>query len=136
MFSKNPKLFTKVDEVFKSIKKVDEVFKSIKKVGMNFAINKNFIFRGREQYLDHAAPVEGSSPLPGASPISKSDQKVVKTKQCKHVIFVKSRFLLGCDRLLPFFIPNNSQNPPPRTHPGRPLFTFLGGEIAHGITKS
>ena len=101
---------------------------------MNFTIKKNLLFRGQEQYLDHAAPVEGSSPLPGASPISKSVQKVVWTNR-KYIIFVRSRCLLGCDRLLPFLIQKNTQNPPPRTHPGRSLFTFLGGENAHGLVK-
>ena len=93
---------------------------------MNLTINKNVLFRGREQHLDHAAPVESGSPLPGASPISESVQKVVK-KHWKYVMFVKSMFLLGCDRLPPFFIPNNSQKTPPRTPPGDPFLTFLGG---------
>ncbi len=52
--------------------------KIIKKEGLNLNTPKNVVFRGREQYLDRAAPVESSSPLPGASPISKSVQKVVK----------------------------------------------------------
>ncbi len=50
-------------------------------------------------------------------------------------MFVKSMFLLVCDRLLPFFIPNNSRNPPPRTPLGGPFLTFVGGEFAHGIVK-
>ncbi len=103
-------------------------------MGLNLTINKNVIFRGREQHLDHAAPVASGSPLPGASPIYESVQKVVK-KHWKYVIFVKSRFLLGCDRLLPFLIPKSSPNPPPRTPPGDPFLICLGGEIAHGITK-
>ncbi len=42
------------------------------------------------------------------------------------MVFVRSRFLLVCDRLLPFFIPNNSPNPPPRTPPGDPFLIFFG----------
>ena len=61
-------------------------------------------------------------------------QKVVK-KRWTYVLFVKSMFLLVCDRLLPFFISKSSRNPPPRTPPGGPFLTFLGGEFAHGIVK-
>ena len=61
-------------------------------------------------------------------------QKVVK-KHWKTQMFVKSRFLLVCDRLLPFFIPKSFRNPPPRTPPGNPFLTFLGGDFSLGIVK-
>ena len=82
--------------------------KFIKTNGSEIYHQKNVLFRGREQHLDHAAPVESGSPLPGASPISESVQQVVqKTLET-------CGFLLVCDRLLPFFIPKSYRNPPPR----------------------
>ena len=56
-------------------------------------------------YYIYALGCFGNSRVPdGLVPIiDVCGQKVVK-KRWKTIIFVKSMFLLGCDRLLPFFI--------------------------------
>jgi hypothetical protein len=82
---------------------------------------ENVIFCGREQHLDHAAPVESGSPLPGASPISESVQKVVK-KHWTYVIFLKSRLRSSPS----FFYTKQLSKSTSEDPPGRPLFNFCG----------
>ena len=93
-------------------------------MGLNFTIQKTLYFVDESNIWTMQHQWRAARLYQGASPISKSVQKVV-WKTLLIYYFVKSRFLLGCDRLRPFFVPNNSQNPPPRTPPGRTLFIFF-----------
>ncbi len=94
-------------------------------MGLNLTINKNVLFRGWEQHLDHAAPVESGSPLPGASPISESVQKVV-LKTLEICDLREKHVFVGLRSSPSFFYTKKHSKSTSQDPLGRSLFNFFG----------